>query len=265
MRAKDKPLARSPERGSVAETAGLGEDADKPWRHQEEDEGVAKRKIDLLEAELPGPGASDEQWSTFKAAMFDLVVDAIRLCDQECDGSPATGRHRLRQIRRKHHLIVIADRIRRSSPAGRQPAGDALEKAASLVLCHRGSASGRASKLAPRTRREERLLLSARVSWHKLSRIAGVQPPVPPDAPRRQSARRGAALLRAIAQPGLAPEARARILEDHISGRIDQLVSVVREAMLKGEFSLSKRQQSLIRDIEALQRRARNRVAVDRG
>jgi hypothetical protein len=184
----------------------------------------------------------------FKAAMFDLVIEAIRLCDQECGDAPATRRYRLRRTRRKHHLIVIADRMRRSSPAGQQPAGDALEKVASLVLYHRGSASSRASNLAPRTRREEKLLLSARVSWHRLSRIAGVQPLVRAAAPRRQSACRVAAVLRAIGQPGLVPEARARILEGHVSGRIDELVSVAREAMQSSARpSASSRSSAILR------------------
>ena len=226
---------------------------------------MATQQTDLLEAELPGAGADDEHWATFKAAMFDLVIDAIRLADRECPGTPSMRRHRLRRIRRKHHLIVIADRIRRSAPAGEQPGGAALEEAAALVLRHRGAAASPGAPLAPRTRAEERLLLSARVSWHKLNRIAGTQPAAPAGPPLRQRARSGAALLRSIARPDLSPEARARILEDHISARVDQLVHLAREAVHKGELSLSRRQQSLLRDLEALQRRARNRVALDRG
>ena len=216
-------------------------------------------------SEFPSAGASDEEWARFKSQAYDELIVRIRHADRELGRTPQARVERVRSLRREHHLIVIADRIRRSTQAPPGLPGSDLRKAAEFVLDRSALiAPGEGASTPPRSRLEERMVLSARVNWHKVMRRAGSK------AELRGAWGAGTpelhgitTILKKISAPRLGTEARAALLRDHIEERVRQLVRLAHEVSTRTNGKLPRNDRLLIRDLENLLNRIQssNRAA----
>jgi len=210
-------------------------------------------------AELPHGGSSDDIWSAFKTAAFEDMVQRIQEIDRQYADEPQARVERIRELRRQHHLIIIADRYRRLSPSPQDFSGPALRKAAEFILDRTAYIAVNGEAVTkPRTRVEDKLVLSARVNWHKLMRRAGSRAELRGGWSELNSNRGLTTILRRLSAPGLTPDARADILRDHIEARVKQLLSVARELTMTMQCNLAEDDRALIRDLEKVLQRARS-------
>jgi hypothetical protein len=203
--------------------------------------------------ELPDGSLGDDRWSAFKNDAHDEFLTLIQQADRDFASEPSRRLERIRQLRREHHLIAIADRVRKSSPCPGELSGRDLRKAAEFIL-DRGayiSASGHPST-KPRDISEENMVLSARVSWHKIMRRAGSPAESRGGWRARKTIRGNAAILRKISARGLTPENRAEILREHIEEKVEQLLRVAREVVIVGGCKLPRQDRLIIRELEGL-------------
>lgn len=214
--------------------------------------------------ELPPSSASDEDWSAFKHRAFDHFCELIREADREFKHDPRTRIERIRQFRRAHHLIVIADRIRRSPGTPSGLSEEELRDAAAFVIDRR--CYGKEGRLMPRSRLEEKMISSARVSWHKIMRRA--ESPACLFGGRgsgRPALRRGTQIFRKITAPGLTPETRAELLRAYIEDRVQQLVDLAGEFTATTNCKLPEPDRILVQDLESiLQQAKRQKPDVER-
>lgn len=215
-------------------------------------------------SELPAWSADEEEWLDFKSRIYGEMVEVIRTVDLQFADDPRVRVERLRELRREHHLIVIADRVRRESQSPRPLTGKDLRLAAEFILDRSDFIASGIERAQPRSRREENMLLSARVNWHKLMRQAGARAELRGGWHQyRGGIRGGATLFKKIASPELTPKARGRILRDYINDRVEQLLDIANEAMRRQECALTRRQRLIIRDLEGLRQRTRNCVRME--
>lgn len=205
---------------------------------------------------LPAVDASDLDWSNFKQRSYEEFIVLIRKIDRDCAGEPYRRLVKLRDLRREHHLIVVADRIRRDGTKAGPLTREALMEAAERIVDRSGRSSAAAARRAePPTRLEERMLISARVNWSKLLSRAG-----------SRTERRGgwgskgktggtktviARLMRQV------PDDRAKAFRKHVRDRIEQLVAISDELLSRPDSRLSDEDRLLIRELEFLLGRAR--------
>lgn len=204
----------------------------------------------------PDAGAGEDQWSPFKKRAQGEFLDLISRIDREFAGKSEERLVRLRKIRREHHLLIICDRIRRSSPTPDELCGRDLRRAAESILDRRAY-SAADSSVERRSHAEENMMVSARVDWHKLMRRA--QSPANLGTPwRGGKVKRGTTtILKRISAPGLVPQRRAEILLGHIEERLEQLLYVADELTAAADCKLPRRHQALIRDLELALLRAK--------
>lgn len=206
---------------------------------------------------LPPSAADDAHWARFKRAIYGELIEAIREIDRVFGQEPYARVERLRELRREHHLIVVADRIRRHGGGPGDLSGDELRKAAAAVLDRSNHLVASGSKPArPRSHAEDNMLTSARVNWHKLMRRAGSRAELRGGWSMSPSGLRGVtAVLRKIRNPLLDPEQRGDILREHVQARLKQLAALAADVMSSAECSLSAESKQLVDEVAALVRR----------
>lgn len=212
---------------------------------------------------LPSGSAGEEAWSAFKRRAFDEFIELIRQTDRALGQNRGARLERIHELRREHHLIVVADRIRRSSSPPETLSAEQLREAAEFVVdrCCRGGGA----QAAPRSSLERRMISSARVNWHKIMRRAesSAHPTADWGAGRREL-RGSTAIFRKITAPGLAHSARADMLGKHIAERLRQLVHLAREVAAATATPLPDEQARIVADLERLLDRTRPRSGGDR-
>jgi hypothetical protein len=208
--------------------------------------------------EWPHGIASDEEWSAFRQAAYDRVVDNIKLIDIELATEPHRRTNELGNLKREHHLVVIADRIRRTSPGLSHPSAELRQTAEFILDRSAFIAAQGANRVPPRTAIEERMLVSGRVNWHKLMRRANSRAGTQGGWLTNSRTRRGSNhLLRQIANPKTKPAVRGVALLKYIRERLEHLVSVSNEVTGSSNCALSRRDRLLLRDLESVLMRAR--------
>lgn len=218
---------------------------------------MATPLIARFSGRLPAWNAGDALWSDFRRAIFDEVVEAIQETDRRFADDPHARAQKLRELRREHHLIVIAERIRRGPTASRALARGGLRRAASFVLDrsdHIAADGGRVAR--KRTHLEENMLTSARVNWHKLMRRAGSRAEIRGGWGNAASGLRGTAgVLKKVGNPALSARQRGTILREHIQARLEQLVLLAAQVANRGDCLLAPEDGKAIEAIGALAKR----------
>jgi hypothetical protein len=201
--------------------------------------------------ELPAASASDDEWAAFKTRAFDELCDLVRKADRELESDPQARVERIHRFRREHHLIVVADRVRRSATAETDLSGRALREAAVFIVDR--SAYVIEGRAGPRTRDEEKMIVSARVNWHKIMRKAqsraGLQGGWGAGKPELRGSTQ---IFRKLTAPGLKPERRAALLRAHIEQRLQQLVDLVRETTDATRCKLPRQDRIIVHELENL-------------
>jgi len=213
--------------------------------------------IRRFRAPFPSPASNDGVWSDFKRHIYGEFVDAIRRTDRAFADEPHLRAQKIRELRREHHLIVVADRIRRNAAEPRALPAEELRKAAAFVLDRSDHvAAPGAEPAGPRSHAEENMLTSARVNWHKLMKRAGSPAELRGGRDSGTPDLRGATLvLKKIRNPRLSAQARGHILRQHVQERLAQLVLVAGEAMSRGDCALAAEDIDLIDEIARIARR----------
>jgi len=104
-------------------------------------------------------------WKHFKREAFEQLRRDLAVAFELMEGGRL--RAELRMLRRRHHILVIADRLQQSATEKGEALSPNLMAAAELVFEKRGHTRRNANS-DTRTAEEERYLGSARVRWHKL-------------------------------------------------------------------------------------------------
>jgi len=201
-------------------------------------------------SELPTAAAGDDEWAAFKTRAFDELCDLVQQADREFRNDPRGRVERIHQFRREHHLIVVADRMRRSI-VRTDLSGRELRKEAVFIVDR--SAYVIEGQASPRTRDEERMIISARVNWHKIMRRAqspaGLQGGWRAGKPELRGSTK---IFRKLTAPGLKAEIRAKLLRAHIEECLQQLVDLVRETTETTRCTLPRRDRIIVRELENL-------------
>ena len=205
----------------------------------------------------PAPDAVEEDWLAYKQRTYVQFVNLIRAVDRELGGQPYQRLEQLRRLRREHHLILVADRIRRESSAGRELSREELRAAAEQIV-DRGARLGATGmdETRPMSRADERMMISARVNWHKLLRKAGSR------AELRGiwgGKRRYSGIQTAVGRIiGQRPKKDAQMaLREYVRDRLEQLLAIYNEVLARAEIAPSRQDRVLARELELLLRRAR--------
>jgi hypothetical protein len=202
-------------------------------------------------SELPPANATDDDWAAFKSRAFDELCALVQQADREFRNDPHGRVERIHQFRREHHLIVVADRIRRCTAAPVGLSGCELRREAAFVVDR--SAYVMDGRAGPRTPLEEKMMASARVHWHKIMRRAqspaGLQGGWSAAKPELRGSTQ---ILRKLTAPGLKPERRAELLREHIEERLQQLVDLVRETTETTRFALPRQDRIIVHELENL-------------
>ena len=209
--------------------------------------------------EFPHGASGEDQWSHFKNhayAEFKLLIQKV---DRDYGSEPQRRLECIRQIRREHHLTVIADRIRRSSASQLELSGNDLRKAAEFVLDRNAyiAVDGKSST-QPRSRLEEKFVLSARVNWHKIMRRAGSHAEIRGGWADRKPNRRTSAILKKLSAPGLTADKRGEIFRKHVEDGVQQLLSIARELTVVMRCELPHQDRALIHDLDDILVRAKH-------
>src|SRR5690348_6973116 len=85
-------------------------------------------------SELPPANATEDDWAAFKSRAFDELCELVQQADREFRNDPHGRVERIHQFRREHHLIVVADRIRRCTAAPVGLSGCELRREAAFVV-----------------------------------------------------------------------------------------------------------------------------------
>jgi hypothetical protein len=210
------------------------------------------------EHRFPKAIAADDEWTRFKRESFDRFVRQIKDIDAAASGL-AERQRKLRALRREHHVLVVADRIRQRFETSSQTVSLDLKRAAEIVL-DKAQLLGNPTGSRRRTSEEERYLTSARVSWHKLIKRAEVRP-----VERRGVAamhkgpttRKGSTKLSALRKAGIGPEEKAEILRRYVHEHLQQLVAVADGVTTPDEPPLPRATRLIIRELKTLCRRSR--------
>jgi hypothetical protein len=189
---------------------------------------------------MPDPAAPDAHWAAFVQKSFEDIRAAIVEIDRVHRADPLQRVKLLRDIRRQHHIVVIADRLRRLRTAAGEPLNFDLLSSAEYVI-ERPTRRG-ARVPVTRSPEDRKLAVLARVHWHKLIRAAGSEPI---DMRGRRRGRRilplngSASQLRCLNRADI-PEAEAiAILRRYIGQRLEQLIQVCElEISKKRSFNL---------------------------
>lgn len=201
--------------------------------------------------DLPPAHASDEDWTAFKRAAFDEMREHVRRADREFPNQPQARLERIHQLRREHHVIVVADRIRKSAAAPPGPSGPSLRDAAAFIVDR--TAYVIEKRAGPRSAAEEKMMTSARVHWHKIMRQA--QSPAGLQggwATGRRELRGSTQIQKKLNSRRLTPDKRAELLRAYIEERLQQLVDLVRETTEVSRWTLPRQDRIIVQELENL-------------
>lgn len=205
----------------------------------------------------PRPDAVEDDWLAYKQRTYDDFIHLIRAADRQLSAQPYRRLEQLRRVRREHHLILVADRIRREAAAGRELTREELRAAAERIV-DRGARLGASGmdETRPRSRADERMMISARVHWHKLLRKAGSRAELRGIwGGKRHYSGIQTAVGRIIGQR---PKKGAQeALREHIRDRLEQLLAIYNEVVARAEIAPSRQDRLLARELELVLRRAR--------
>ena len=199
----------------------------------------------------PSPDANEDRWSDFKAQAYAGLVEAIERTDHECSNNPAARVLRLRMVRREHHILVVADRIRRGSGPGLSK-GELRNLAENVVdppALPPGSGAKRQSR---RSRNEQKMLISARVNWHKLMRRAGSSGELRSALPGLRPASDAKYVLARIRNPALSAADRGDILAKHLRDRLEQLLLLSDEVFARTDCAMRNGDQAILKELDQL-------------
>jgi hypothetical protein len=206
-------------------------------------------------SELPATSVGEDEWAAFKSRAFDELCNLVQKADRDFRSEPQARVQRIQQLRREHHLIVVADRIRRSAATPTDLSGRELRKAAVFIVDR--SAYVVEGRAEPRTRVEEKMITSARVNWHKIMRRA--QSPAGLQGgwgAGKRELRGSTQIFKKVTAPGLKPERRAELLREHIEARLQQLLHLVRETTDATRCTLPPQDRIIVHELENLLYRA---------
>jgi len=210
-------------------------------------------------AALPDGSASDADWHGFKSGAFDTLVELVKQADEDYSEEPQKRLERIRELRRQHHLIVIAERIRRSgSDRARRMSGNELRKAAEYILDRSAYLAAKGDPSIRRSKLEENMVTSARVNWHKLMRRAGSPAELRGGWVARKMTRGTTIIMRKASAPGLTPEARRGMLRGYVEERVQHLLQVTRELTSVRGCQIPREDRILIQELEEFLARVRN-------
>jgi hypothetical protein len=180
---------------------------------------------------LPDAHASAAEWQAFKRESFARFITMIQSVDEALRDEPHARLQDLRKIRREHHVIILADRIRRRMLASTDRPDVDLRMAAELILDRHLYPPGHQPEgRLRRSRSEETMLTSARVNWHKLMRRAGSRAEPRGGWLEAKPALRGTApILRKMANPELSPGDQIEVFRAYAEQRLQTLVGVSEE------------------------------------
>jgi hypothetical protein len=205
----------------------------------------------------PAPGAGEDDWSDYKKRTYENLIDVIRTVDRQLGGRPYLRLEQLRRLRREHHLLVVADRIRRETTSERNLSLKELRTSAERIV-DRGARLGATGTDESRTltQADERMMISARVHWHKLLRKAGSRAELRGTWGGRSQHSGIKTIVERIVGRRANPRAQ-QALRDYIRDRLEQLLAVANEVQARSEFYPSRMDRLLVRELELLLHRAR--------
>ncbi|MGE5563240.1 MAG: hypothetical protein ACM3ZV_08005 [Bacillota bacterium] len=206
--------------------------------------------------EFPHGRLGDDHWLDFKSDAQEEFLKLIKEIDRRFADEPQTRIFRLREVRREHHLLIIADRFRRASAPSRKLSGPELRKAAEFILDRSAHIAATGGGVPARNRLEEKMMMSARVDWHKLMRRAGSPAELRGGWGASKTSRGTSTILRRVSAPGLPPEKRAEIFREFVEERTQQMLYVAEELTVAMKCKLPRNDRILVRDLENLLARA---------
>lgn len=216
----------------------------------------SETSIDLWRG-APAADADEEDWLAYKQHTYDDFIHLIRAVDRELSAQPYLRLEQLRRLRREHHLILVADRIRREAPASRRLTREELRTGAERIV-DRGARLGanRADEARPRSHADEKMMISARVHWHKLLRKADSRAELRGMwGGKRHYSGIKTVVGRIMGQR--AKKATEQALREHIRDRLEQLIAVSNEVLERARIAPSRQDRLLLRELEALLWRVR--------
>lgn len=209
----------------------------------------------------PSPSAREEDWTAYKQRTYGDLIHLIRVIDRQLSAQPYLRLEQLRRLRREHHLVLVADRIRREAPAGSKLSLKELRSGAERVV-DRGARLGatRTEETRPRSRADERMMISARVHWHKLLRKADSRAELRGmwGGKRRYSGVK-TVVARIISQRR--KKGAQQALREHVRDHLEKLVAVSTEVFAHDEVAPSRQDRLLVRELGLLLQRARTVAA----
>lgn len=211
---------------------------------------------------IPPPDVrADDLWIAFKRLAFDYLVDSIKMIEAQFPDDPRERKEQLRRLSREHHLLYVADRLRRNlGQDGGQTAAE-LTQAARYILDRNLYPAATDPPFGGRTLEDRRALTAARVHWHKLMGDAGAKPPgreggwSQPDRAFRGSAK----LFQALDKPGVSQNHRSELLRKYVEGRLEHLVVVSKKVAGPDPRALTQYSRILLSDLETVLSQARSR------
>lgn len=211
---------------------------------------------------LPASSATDDDWYSFLQDTAEEFVKLIRRIDEGFDGDPYGRLREIRATRREHHLLIVADRVRREAADGRRLSAVDLRNAAEKVV-DRGArlVVAATGTIEPRTRDEERMLASARVHWHKLMHRAGSRSEFRGGWGEKGGLRGTRVDSARIGRQR--PLLRAQLLREHIRDRLEQLAALSTEICGIPESVVTRQDRLLFRELDLLLERARTAARQD--
>lgn len=213
---------------------------------------------------LPATGASNDDWYSFLQDTAEEFVKLIGSIDEDLQGDPYGRLEEMRRTRREHHLLIVADRIRREAADGWRLSHEELRKAAERVVDRSARAIVPGTGVVePRTPDEGRMLNSANVHWHKLIHRAGSRSEL-----RGGWGEKGVVRGNKVAGAKIRrqqPLLRLQLLREHIRDRLEQLAALSTEICAMPDSVATRQDRLLFKEVELLLQRARTTAQQDPG
>lgn len=205
---------------------------------------------------LPAASATDDDWYSSLQDTAEEFVKLIRRIDEDFEGDPYGRLREIRATRREHHLLIVADRVRREAADGPRLSVEDLRNAAEKIV-DRGArvVVAGTGTIEPRTRDEERMLASARVHWHKLIHRAGSRSEFRGGWGEKGGLRGTRVDSGRIGRQR--PLLRAQLLREHIRDRLEQLAALSTEICGIPASVVTRQDRLLFRELDLLLERAR--------
>ena len=203
----------------------------------------------------PPRGATDDDWYAFLQDISGEFVRAIREIDEQFKEEPYKRLEEVRRLRREHHLLVVADRVRREAENGRSLGHEDLRKAAETIVDRTARVVASVSTtIQPRSHAEAKMLNSANVHWHKLIHRAGSRAELRGGWRDRTKVRGTKVIGQKIMRQR--PAIRTQLLREHICERLEQLAALSSDVCAMPDSRVTRQDRLLIRELGLLVQRA---------